>query len=135
MNTLKNLLSKLWLIILLAHISCSVKSQNEVTIIPKSYTAYHTDEPVIIDGIAEEASWQKAPWSDNFIDIEGVKTPTYQTNVKMMWDDDYLYFYAELKEPHIWGDITKRDTVIFYNKYGLGFIFNQALQRSWNRFG
>jgi hypothetical protein len=33
----------------------------------------------------------------------------------MMWDDANFYFYTELEEPHIWGDITKRDAVVFYN--------------------
>ena len=33
----------------------------------------------------------------------------------MLWDADFLYVYAKLDEEHIWGDITKRDAVIFYN--------------------
>ena len=33
----------------------------------------------------------------------------------MLWDNDFLYVYAKLDEKHIWGDIKKRDKVIFYN--------------------
>ena len=33
----------------------------------------------------------------------------------MFWDDNYFYFFAELQEPDIWGNITKRDAVIFHN--------------------
>ncbi len=90
-------------------------AQSKKEIIPKTYVAYKASEAITIDGISDEASWDRAKWSDNFIDIEGVKIPTYQTNVKMIWDDNNLYFYAELEEPHIWGDITIRDEVIFYN--------------------
>ena len=89
------------------------QSKKEIT--PKTYVAYKASEAITIDGISDESSWDRAKWSDNFIDIEGVKIPTYQTNVKMIWDDNNLYFYAELEEPHIWGDITVRDEVIFYN--------------------
>ncbi|GGG91163.1 hypothetical protein GCM10011416_04680 [Polaribacter pacificus] len=70
---------------------------------------------MIIDGKAEEESWKTALFTDEFIDIEGIKTPSQKTQVKMLWDEDYLYVYAKLYEAHIWGDITKRDAVIYYN--------------------
>ncbi len=54
-------------------------------------------DAIKIDGKAEEASWQKAPRSEDFIDIEGEKTPKYQTHMKMLWDEEYLYFYAKWK--------------------------------------
>ena len=114
-NTFKNLISKLWLILLLAHISCSVKSQNELKIIPELYIAYHTSEQIIIDGIADDVSWDKVPWSSDFIDIEGVKKPKYKTQVKMLWDENYFYILAKLEEPHVWATLKQKDTVIFYN--------------------
>ena len=33
----------------------------------------------------------------------------------MLWDDASLYVFAEMEEPHVWGDITKRDEVMYYN--------------------
>lgn len=82
---------------------------------PKSYIAYQVTDAITIDGVANEEVWKKAPWTTNFIDIEGVKTPKYQTRVKMLWNETYFYIYAELEEPHVWADITKRDAVIFHN--------------------
>lgn len=82
---------------------------------PRQYTAFRTSEAMNIDGKADEEAWEKAVWSADFIDIEGVRTPTYKTNVKMLWDEEYLYFYAEMEEPHVWGNLKQRDTVIFYN--------------------
>lgn len=82
---------------------------------PRSYVAHHIDAPLTIDGKAQEKVWEAAPFSESFIDIEGVKIPKYDTRVKMLWDDENLYFYAELKEPHIWATLKQRDTVIFYN--------------------
>nr|WP_299382846.1 carbohydrate-binding family 9-like protein [Allomuricauda sp.] len=82
---------------------------------PKTYVAYKTSEVINIDGEANESSWEKAAWTDLFIDIEGVKKPKYDTQVKMLWDDKNFYFFARLKEPHVWGDITEHDAVIFHN--------------------
>ncbi len=31
----------------------------------------------------------------------------------MLWDDNYFYVAAQLEEPHVWGTLTKHDSVIF----------------------
>ncbi|MFT5294011.1 MAG: hypothetical protein ACI9YH_000017 [Colwellia sp.] len=84
---------------------------------PKSYIAYRLDQSITLDGKADETAWENAQWSDLFVDIEGNKKPVprFNTRVKMLWDENFLYIYAELEEPHVWGDITTRDEVIFYN--------------------
>ena len=33
----------------------------------------------------------------------------------MLWDDDYFYFAADMEEPHVWGTLSKRDSVIFHD--------------------
>ncbi|MEO1011226.1 MAG: carbohydrate-binding family 9-like protein [Bacteroidota bacterium] len=68
-----------------------------------------------IDGKASENEWAKANWSQDYIDIEGIQKPKYRTRMKMLWDDDYFYFFAQMEEPHVWGTLKQRDTVIFYN--------------------
>lgn len=82
---------------------------------PKTYVVYKTSNKIIIDGKANEKDWKNAIFTDNFIDIEGIKIPNQKTAVKMLWDTNFLYVYAKLYEKHIWGDIKKRDQVIFYN--------------------
>jgi len=82
---------------------------------PKTYVVYKAHQAIIIDGKDEEAAWQNTDFTSKFIDIEGIKVPHFDTKVKMLWDKDYLYVYAILHEKHIWGDITQRDAVIFYN--------------------
>ncbi|MCK0156433.1 carbohydrate-binding family 9-like protein [Cellulophaga sp. F20128] len=83
--------------------------------IPKQYIAHYVEDSLRIDGKDDDKSWNGVQWTDYFIDIEGEKIPKYKTQVKMVWDAKYLYFFAKLKEPHVWGDITKRDAVIFHN--------------------
>ncbi|WP_317194456.1 carbohydrate-binding family 9-like protein [Allomuricauda sp. CAU 1633] len=92
-------------------VSCTGQSAEE----PQSIIVYKTNEPILVDGLANETSWNKAEISNDFIDIEGGKQPTYKTNVRMLWDETYLYFFAELEEPHVWATLKQRDTVIFYN--------------------
>jgi cellulose/xylan binding protein with CBM9 domain len=83
--------------------------------VPRQYIAFKAIEALKIDGATNEVSWEKAPWSETFIDIEGIKEPKYKTQMKMLWDDTYLYFMAKMDEPHVWGTLKERDTVIFYN--------------------
>lgn len=101
------------LLIILLHIGESLLSQSHPS--PHSYVAYKTSGGINIDGKGNEESWQKADYSEDFIDIEGENEPKYQTGIKMLYDNNYLYFYAKMEEPHVWGTLKQRDTVIFYN--------------------
>jgi hypothetical protein len=78
-------------------------------------TLLKTQDAITIDGKPDELVWDSIEWSSDFIDIEGVKTPKYQTNVKIVWDDTYFYILAKIEEPHVWADITQHDAVIFHN--------------------
>ena len=92
----------------------SIDLSNDI-VSPKSYVVHRSTNPIHIDGKAEEKDWQNAMYTTSFIDIEGIKTPKYDTKLKMLWDDTYLYIYAKLEEEHIWGTLKNRDTIIFYN--------------------
>lgn len=82
---------------------------------PESYVCYRTSTPIKIDGLLDEEAWNKAPWTNYFRDIEGSKKPApwYKTHAKVLWDDKYVYFAAELEDPHVWAKLKQRDTVIF----------------------
>ncbi|AUP80076.1 carbohydrate-binding family 9-like protein [Flavivirga eckloniae] len=92
----------------------SILAQSKIDT-PKTYIANYTEETITVDGLGNEKSWQKAPYSDLFIDIEGVKKPTYNTRFKMLWDNSNVYFFAEMEEPHVWGNLKQRDTIVYYN--------------------
>ncbi|MCY3998259.1 MAG: carbohydrate-binding family 9-like protein [Flavobacteriaceae bacterium] len=94
---------------------CLTFAQSKQEIIPQTYVAYKTPHPIVIDGKADDLAWKKTKWTNDFIDIEGNKTPKYQTRVKMLWDNQYYYILADIKEPHVWADIEEHDAVIFYN--------------------
>ena len=84
---------------------------------PKKYICYRATVPPVIDGRVEDDIWQKTDWSDKFVDIEGdlKPLPFHDTQVKMLWDDHFLYFAAKLYETDVWAKLLKRDSVIFYD--------------------
>ena len=84
---------------------------------PESYIVYRTSTPIVVDGKLSEEEWGKAPWSAYFVDIEGSKKPNpqYKTRIKALWDDENIYFAAEMEEPHVWAKLRQRDTVIFHD--------------------
>src|SRR5580698_6667390 len=82
---------------------------------PKSYDCYRTPTPIQIDGKLNDPAWKTAPWTTDFVDIEGdaKPKPRFRTRMKMLWDDQYLYIAAEIEEPHLWATLTEHDSVIF----------------------
>ncbi|PQP87029.1 carbohydrate-binding family 9-like protein [Paenibacillus sp. AR247] len=84
---------------------------------PKHYICRRAQGPLVLDGRLDKPFWSEAQWTEDFVDIEGDlrPKPAKQTRVKMLWDDKYFYFGAELIEDQIWATLTERDSVIFYN--------------------
>jgi hypothetical protein len=83
--------------------------------VPATYDSPKTNLPPKVDGKLDDAAWQSAPWTSDFIDIEGASKPAprFRTRAKMLWDDEYFYIAAQLDEPHVWATLTKHDSVIF----------------------
>lgn len=84
---------------------------------PKGYVCYRTTGEIIPDGNLTEADWMAAPWTDDFVDIEGKAKPEprFKTHARMLWDSTCLYIAAQLEEPHLWARLRQRDTIIFYD--------------------
>lgn len=86
-------------------------------LVPRTYVARHTGTatPLTIDGRLDDGPWASAPWTADFVDIEGdaKPEPRFRTRAKILWDDTYLYIAAELTEPHLWAKLTEHDAVIF----------------------
>ncbi|MEK7667442.1 MAG: carbohydrate-binding family 9-like protein, partial [Gemmatimonadota bacterium] len=82
---------------------------------PRTYVAYRAEELIRVDGRLDEAAWQGAAWTDDFVDIEGPSKPAprFRTRARMLWDSANLYIGAELADPDVWGTVTQRDAVIF----------------------
>ncbi|MDO3411734.1 carbohydrate-binding family 9-like protein [Saccharibacillus sp. CPCC 101409] len=84
---------------------------------PRSYVCRRANGKPELDGRLDKPFWADAPWTEEFVDIEGDRKPRphKSTRVKMLWDDEYFYFGAQLEEDEIWATLTERESVIFYD--------------------
>eukprot|EP01112_Ceratiomyxa_fruticulosa_P013673 TRINITY_DN3860_c0_g1_i1.p1 TRINITY_DN3860_c0_g1~~TRINITY_DN3860_c0_g1_i1.p1 ORF type:complete len:417 (-),score=65.20 TRINITY_DN3860_c0_g1_i1:165-1415(-) len=86
---------------------------------PLNYICYKLgeNETITIDGQLNDDAWNEVPYTPNFVDIQGSlrPLPRYETNVKMRYDDNFLYVGGWIQEPHIIATITKENSVIFYD--------------------
>ncbi len=84
-------------------------------ITPKTYVCRRATSPIVIDGKLDDPAWAEAPWTEDFLDIQGPAKPQprFRTRAKLLWDDEFLYIAAELEEPHVWATLTNHDSVIF----------------------
>ena len=76
------------------------------------YVIMRRTAKIVIDGILDDPDWASArslgdlkfPWY-NYEKREVVKAAELeQTEVKMLWDDDFLYMYYKCDDKHIWAD-------------------------------
>ena len=82
---------------------------------PRTYLCYRATESLTLTGLLDRPFWRDAPWTEDFVDIEGDNRPRprYRTRAKMLWDNEFLYIGAEMEEPHVWATLTEHDCVIF----------------------
>jgi hypothetical protein len=86
-----------------------------------TYTIYRTYSPITIDGKMTDRAWRNAPVATEFHFnwwTAGEKEPT---DVRMLWDDQYLYVAYYCHDKHIYADVTehqgpvsKDDAIEFY---------------------
>jgi uncharacterized repeat protein (TIGR03806 family) len=71
------------------------------------------DGPIQIDGAADEAAWNRAPWIDRFAlpwlkgaDARPARTAT---KARLLWDRQFLYFHAEMQDGDLYADVLEHD--------------------------
>lgn len=91
--------------------------KTEIEFNPPIYYCKKATKPFVLDGNIDKSFWEDAQYTDYFVDIEGDKRPTprFKTRVKMLWDEECMYFGCVLEGDEIWATLTKRDSVIFYD--------------------
>jgi len=78
----------------------------------QAYQCARADKPIVIDGKLDEAAWAKAQQIERFIvpsrmdwttfSMTGPRRARSLTRAKIMWDDKYLYFAAEMEDRDIY---------------------------------
>lgn len=82
---------------------------------PPTYICYHAEKPIKIDGKLNEESWKRAGVISSFVDIRGNEhdAPNIGTEVRMLWDDEYIYIGAVLEETNIMANLKERDAMVY----------------------
>src|SRR5438128_2556784 len=80
---------------------------------PARYTCYRTNSPIHIDGRVDKYPWTLAPASTPFVDIVTGAPAWFDTRVRLLWDDQHLYFGFTAEETDVWGTLTQRDSKIY----------------------
>jgi formylglycine-generating enzyme required for sulfatase activity len=84
---------------------------------PRYYVIYRASGPITIDGDLSEKAWQDAGWLDAFVDHQHpyAPAPWKTTRAALLYDDEYIYAAAQMQEENVWGHLTERNSIIYYD--------------------
>jgi hypothetical protein len=68
------------------------------------YSVKRTTEKIVIDGILDESDWERAESVGDFIFPWWESGEKEQTEVKILWDDTFLYISYKVDDKHIWAE-------------------------------
>lgn len=79
---------------------------------PSEYVCRWADAPPKIDGRADDPAWRHAreidwfglPWLG-----KGARPARTATRARLLWDREYLYFYAEMDDADLYADVAEPD--------------------------
>jgi len=92
-----------------------IKDQKATHLTPPEYTVYRAAEPIVIDGWLNEASWGRAPLSRRFVHITTGEPGWYNTQMRLLWDDDYLYAACVAEEEDLFAHSGWRHTPPYWD--------------------
>ena len=70
--------------------------------------------PIVVDGVLDEAAWQVAKPLSPLRDLSGKASP-FTADIRMMYDEQYLYVGAVLPEKTLTAKLTERDSIIYHD--------------------
>jgi hypothetical protein len=80
----------------------------------RQYVVKHTATSITIDGHLTEADWQAAAFSEKFVHYQDGSQAKLSTQVKYLWDDQYLYIGFICQDPDVWATMTERDDRLWH---------------------
>jgi hypothetical protein len=125
--------------------------------LPPNLVIHRAAAPVNIDGKGDESSWQNAtalPITYTFANKNAIQSPAPAT-AKLLWDDNFLYAFFDVKDPNLVSSYTKRDDQVSqgtcvelfvnssqrwgqyweFNIAPTGIVFDSFYNKNLNRWG
>jgi hypothetical protein len=87
-----------------------------------SYTILRTPEPIRIDGRLDEPVWSRLPSVGPFTLVLGAGRPALPTELKLCWDDTYLYLGFVCIDTDIWGTYRNHDDPVWEEEVAETFL-------------
>ena len=72
--------------------------------IPTGYECRRATGPIKLDGKADEPAWQQAVVIESFVAFWAKRPGKTKTKARLLWDDDYIYFHAEMADADLYAD-------------------------------
>ncbi|MFO0822792.1 MAG: carbohydrate-binding family 9-like protein [Gemmataceae bacterium] len=85
---------------------------------PSKFECRWADTPITIDGEANDPAWKLAETIDAFHLPwlgEKARMSRTRTTAKLLWDRDYLYFFADMEDSDLFADVTEHDGELWNN--------------------
>lgn len=76
------------------------------------YVCRRTPQPIVVDGVLDEATWRRALPVGDFRLTDGSE-PQLPTELKLCWDESNLYLAFAVVDTDIWGTLLRRDDPIY----------------------
>jgi hypothetical protein len=70
--------------------------------------------PITIDGKADEPAWKDAQVLELVVNWQKRKAKT-ATKARLLWDDKYLYFTADMEDSDLYADIKEHNGMLWFN--------------------
>jgi hypothetical protein len=86
------------------------------------YICRRTPKPIAIDGRLDEAVWSRLAPLDAFRFTDGVGRPSLPTDLRLCWDDDFLYLGAVATDTDIWGTYRNHDDPVWEEEVVEAFL-------------
>ena len=71
--------------------------------------------PVKVDGVLSELVWDDAQVLTDFAVFWQNRKPKTNTRARLLWDNNYLYFFAEMEDHDLYADVTERNGMTWTN--------------------
>ena len=94
---------------------CAVADDPTLARVAEEVECRRAAGPIRIDGGADEPAWRTAVVVDRF-SANWSKSPAKSaTAARLLWDDQYLYFFADMQDPDLYADMTEHDDMTWLN--------------------
>ncbi len=83
----------------------------------REYPCHWAAGRIVIDGRADEAAWKAAQPISRFemLWLKEPRKPETKTTARLLWDRDFLYFFAEMEDSDLYADETENDADLWLN--------------------